>query len=278
MTRTPPPPDGFHAGVPFAEYLAWDAINASTLKHARRSAAHAKEEIDRPSESSSAMDFGIATHAAILEPDRYAAEMIVRPEWNRRTNAGKEAEAAFYAEHDGRIIVSQDEADRIERVRAAVKDSALARKLSGTKGQREVSMVWRQSGLACKGRIDKLIDLGDVYGIVDLKTTRDASEDFFPRDAKARGYHRAGSWYADGIKALTGKEARVFIIAVESEAPHGACAYEISCEALEVGRREFVVAYQRLSEAMKSGVWGNYDGNILRTIEPTPWEMKRVGM
>ncbi len=44
------------------------------------------------------LDLGTAFHCRVLEPEEFSNRFIVAPEFNRRTNAGKEEEKAFLME------------------------------------------------------------------------------------------------------------------------------------------------------------------------------------
>ena len=82
-----------------AEYHAMtDRVSHSMLEVFRKSAAlyHGRfvtKEIPAP-EPTSAMTFGNAVHAAVLEHDRFMKEYSVAPKCNRTTKAGKELWAA----------------------------------------------------------------------------------------------------------------------------------------------------------------------------------------
>lgn len=80
--RTPKPSAawpgvGIFPDMPFADYVAIEAVNASLLKYVyRQSCKHAKDYLDRGMPETRSTDFGNIMHYAILEPDR-ALEMVI---------------------------------------------------------------------------------------------------------------------------------------------------------------------------------------------------------
>lgn len=54
----------------------------------------------------------------------------------------------------------------------------------------QLSLVWRENNLLCKGRLDVLSS--ELKTIIDLKTCQDASREAFSRKIADLGYHRQG--------------------------------------------------------------------------------------
>ncbi|MGQ0455113.1 hypothetical protein ACT4UM_27655 [Bacillus sp. SS-TM] len=61
-------------------------------------------------------DLGTAFHCRVLEPEEFSNRFIVAPEFNRRTNAGKEEEKAFLMEcaSTGKTVITAEEGRKIE--------------------------------------------------------------------------------------------------------------------------------------------------------------------
>lgn len=89
------------------------AINWSTLKHLAVSAKMLRHRVDHPREDTKALALGRAIHCAVLEPERWRAEVIAEPdEWDLRSNKGKAARAEWLAEKSGGEFVPQPSFDR----------------------------------------------------------------------------------------------------------------------------------------------------------------------
>jgi hypothetical protein len=78
MANTPKP--GVH-NVPFLDYVAWDALNWSTLKHFRKSAKHGRHALLFPADSTDDLRFGDAFHASVLEPERFEKQYVSMPKF-----------------------------------------------------------------------------------------------------------------------------------------------------------------------------------------------------
>ena len=65
---------GVHYALPFADYLAIDALSASGMKRLLQSPLHYQADRLVARKPSAAMNFGIAAHLLTLEPDRFALE------------------------------------------------------------------------------------------------------------------------------------------------------------------------------------------------------------
>lgn len=201
----------------FREYQTIDAVNASTLKTlAQKSPRHYQHLLTHPVEETDAMRFGTAVHAAILEPSKFAALYIRRPDdCDYRTNAGK----AWRDEQQqaGRIILTADEHQRLLDMRASVMDHATARSIiEGATVETTITWTDPETGIQCKGRCD--IVNGNI--LADLKTTRDIRPRPFMFTSYQFGYHFSMAFYFDGLRANGIDVDRALLIAVETAAPH----------------------------------------------------------
>lgn len=250
MSTATPPLVGKVLGLDAAAYHAHPAVNASLLKELQRSPLHAwARYIDpnrKPLEPTPAMTFGTACHAAILEPEVFAATYLVAPEGiNRRTNEGKEQWAAFEAQAEGCIVLKAEEHAAV----LAVRDAVMAHGLAGTwltTGEAEASWFAESTdhpGLWLRGRTDRTTMVGDgALLVADVKTTQDATAHAFTREIYQRGYHLQAAFYAD-LLALCGHPVEHFaFVAVEKAHPYAVGVYHLDPEDLEVGRQ----AYKRL--------------------------------
>lgn len=242
------------ADMPRAQYDTLERVNWSRLKEMARSPAHYRWALEHPPEDSDAKKVGRALHLAILEPERFASECVV---WTGGRRAGK-AWDEFSALHEGKEILTADEAERIEGMRRAVLASpAAAQLVSG--GRAEVTMLWDTEVVPgvvvpCRGRLD--YERPDA--LVDLKVTRDASPEGFGRHAWVMRYHAQAAFYVDGYAAITGRTLPFVFVAVENVAPYVVQTYVMTPEAMAAGRDEYMRLLAQLETCRITGEWPGY--------------------
>jgi hypothetical protein len=166
------------------DYNEIQAIRFSRLKLMDISPHHYRHHTVKETE---AMRIGRATHLAVLEPERYHREIVI---WTGGTRRGKKWDQ-FRAEHEGMLILKEQDHEQAMRLSKAVRnDTHAARLLSG--GSSEVSRVWcdPRTRLKCKARVDY-----EAEGrIVDLKTTRNVRpRDFGPSPPSCSTTHSSPS-------------------------------------------------------------------------------------
>jgi exodeoxyribonuclease VIII len=263
---------GAHPDTPFEEYLAWDAVGSHDLMLMRRSPAHYREAKLHPSPPTTAMRLGTAAHAWILTADRAADEVVVAPKVDRRTKAGKEAWAEFEARSGGRTIVSEDEADTLSKMAAAVSHSPAAQRVLSAAGMRECSYAWQDpdTGIICRGRPDaKCANM-----VVDLKTCADASPGEFAKSVFKYNYHMQGAFYLDGLSdnGHIDKDALFVIVAVEKTAPYGVGVYVIDDDGINAGRIAYRRALQTYKDCVARNEWPGYEAaTTIKPIETPRW-------
>jgi len=260
--RREPPPfvPGVFPGMPAADYFAIEALSQSGCKSILRSPAHFRLERDSPSAPTPAMQFGTAVHDGVLEPDQFDLRVVAAPQVNKRTNAGKDELAEFYREHGGKIVLSPYDFDRARRCVDAVRAHPSARYLlTGAIVETPIFWIDREHDVPCKARIDAR----NHGGLIDLKTTSDASAEDFAKSIANFGYHTQAAFYFSGCEHALDATPEFFVdIAVESEAPYAVACYALPSEAIQTGAAHANEALRRYAAARKSGTWCAYPDTI----------------
>lgn len=247
-----------------SEYESVEAANFSTLKHFAKSPAHALEAMTHPPEPTDALEFGNAVHLAVFEPERLEKEYAVLPAIDRRTKEGKAEWARIESENPGRSYLKADEWLRLQGIVDSLRRSETAQLLLSGEGRNEVSIAWTdaETGVACKGRLDRFCT---VYGhsvVVDLKTTELATPGAFARTCAKFQYHAQSAMYLDGLASLSPRERRFVHLAVEKVAPFAVSAFELDEQSLEVGRRLYRSWLAQYKECKESNNWPGYADGI----------------
>ncbi len=268
------PETGAYPNMPATEYHALDAASNSRLTKLDRSGLHLWHELNAPHEPTPAMIKGTGTHCAVLEPDKFEADYCRTPNYDKRTKEGKALHAAFLAEFAGRTALDGADFDACCRMRDAVHAHPAASEILKCCHLRELSLVWdcALTQVRCKARLDALGDLDEIT-VVDLKTTKNAHPDEFPRSIWSFGYYRQGPMYLDGYNEVNSlldplqKPARHFLfIAVESEPPHAVAIYRLKDEVVDAGRGDLLrlkAKYKQVREEWQQGIYRGYGDEIM---------------
>lgn len=269
------PTPGFYADMPAELYHAIEAMSSGGSQKMLRSPAHYKRMRTERNEPTPAMQFGTVIHAGVLEPHRLADVCAAVPDDapSRPTSAQLRAKkpspdtldaiaywTEFNARNGGRIILSASDHARamltIEAIRAHPGASQL---LAGA--QIEGSLFWQDSryGVPCKARFDAR----NLGGLIDVKSTQDASPEAFARSAAAFSYHVQGAHYCSGARHVFGENPEFFaIIAAETEPPFGVACYLLESNALLAGGHRMSIALGRYAAALSEDRWSGYPSTI----------------
>lgn len=244
------------------EYRKHPAIAQSTLKLLSKSPAHARYAMDNPTAPSTSMQLGTALHGLVLERK---TDFVVMPESAKgNTNAAKAVKADFLLSNSGKIILSHDEAEKVTAMKTSVFNCKTAENLLKIVTETEKNILWTENGVEFKARLDGECPLG----IIDLKSTQDASADEFERSIYKYGYHIQAAHYLAGAAANGLPCENFYIIAVENAAPHCAAVYQLDHKAIEVGEKERQRLIALYCECMASGVWPGYPDKIQSVTLP----------
>lgn len=249
-------------GLAAAEYHASAALSASGIKKLLRSPAHYVYERTQQSTPTDAMRIGTAVHTLILEPER-AGEIVEMPAFAARTAAGRAERDAWLAAHESAQAFDAETLVNIRSAVAAVRAHPGAALLLSD-GVAERSLFWTDSAekCECRARFDWHRSDG---GIVDLKTTRDASREAFARSIGSFGYHiQAAHYWLGAEHALNESPAYWAFVVVEVEPPFAVACYVLDAASIRVGMYHCARAYRTFRQCIDSGEWPSYP----ETVEP----------
>lgn len=264
---------GLHQQVPPSVYhqRKLGLVSKGALDRIRRTPAHYKYWVDSGDETTSpALDFGRGFHCALLEPDRFAAEYAVAPDFGdcRKTD-NKKAREAWNEENAGAELLSFDADVAIRAMVESVRRHPLAGRMV-VDGQAELTLVWKDAGtgLLCKSRSDYYVEkLGMV---ADVKSTENASKESFARDIVKYGYHLQDALYRDGYGALRVPVKYFMFVAVEKSPPYAVAIHTLEADGIGRGYTHVRRAIDTMAECVAKDSWPAYAVEI-QTIELPPW-------
>ncbi len=290
--------------VPYEDYRAWPAINASALKIGYYvSAKHMKAAIDGLLDTDSrARKFGRAVHSRLLTPDLFRKEFLIAercqvpvasgprkgdpcgnwgrafdPEfraWFCGTHAKAHSEATEPAEY-----IDGDEAAALERMVASVFAHKVV-KLLRAHGGCETSVIWNRDGFACKARFDKWIrGAACPDTLVDLKKcqSQKADDRSVQKSIRDYGWDLQAAWYTEGAEQASGTRPLFAWAFLEDGEPFDVRPLWASAAMLEVGTIKMRTAFDTYKHCVEAGHWPGYCEDI-EDLDPEPWECKRYGI
>ena len=208
-------PDGVYLDITNQEYHSGPGISKSQLDDIAISPAVYQWRKNAPidEEKLTALDMGMALHCLLLEPDEFEKRFIVAPEFNRRTNAGKEEEKNFLLEcaNTGKTVMTFEEGRKLRLMRESVFAHPDARWLLEQDGYSESSIYWTddETSEQCRVRPDRHIKNMPV--IFDVKKTAVISR--FSTHAEEFRYYVQDAMYSEAYeKTLNERPDFLFLI------------------------------------------------------------------
>ncbi|HAW0816699.1 TPA: exodeoxyribonuclease VIII [Escherichia coli] len=204
------------------------------------------------------LDLGTAFHCRVLEPEEFSNRFIVAPEFNRRTNAGKEEEKAFLMEcaSTGKTVITAEEGRKIELMYQSVMALPLGQWLVESAGHAESSIYWEdpETGILCRCRPDKIIP--EFHWIMDVKTTADIQR--FKTAYYDYRYHVQDAFYSDGYEAQFGVQPTFVFLVASTTFECGRYPVEIFMmgeEAKLAGQLEYHRNLRTLADCLNTDEW-----------------------
>ena len=259
-------------------------------------------------EPTKALADGIAAHAAILEPELFAAEFVrgIDPAqypdalvtnkdmeaWLKERGikgySGKDKiglmamldatgeDVAVIAEiiqahatkNEGKTIVDPKTYDMITQMRAVIFADAEYASAFTAHGRKFDAPIFELSSVGDKTKCRWDCITADGE-IWDYKTTITAHPEKFARSAHENGYWLKMALQHDRYAEEFGERPRrVVLLAQSKKAPYIPQAYELTDEQLQVGREQYQAALRLYERCNGADVWPAYGGGIVEL--PTP--------
>lgn len=252
------------------QYHSCEGVSRSKLMTFKKSPLHYWHEYINPNKPSSEptpdMIIGNAAHSLILEPSSFWDRYIVRPKHDRRTKVGKSNYDADLMEAGNRIMLLDDQYEKICGMRDSVFDHSVAPSLlQDILAEHSLFWVDEETQLLCKARPDAWRD----GMVIDLKTANDASYNAFQRSVYTYGYDIQCGMIHEAIKNYNGEEIKTFaFIVVEKTAPYAIACYQLDGAWLDVGVAKYHDLLSRLKFCMDEDEYPGYPNMI---IEMPKW-------
>lgn len=173
----------------------------------------------------------------------------------------------FEEHHDGKVILRPSEYELASSMARTLTTHPDADRLLFAPGtEHEKRIEWMFMGRRCSGTLDAL----GPFAIPDVKTTRDSSPGYFPRQARTLHYQAQPTWYAMGAEKAGYGWRPPYLIAVENAAPFIVTVFELTDDDIRDGERLYTRWMQRLLECEASitddnplGYWPGYTSRVV---------------
>lgn len=254
------------------EYLH---TSSSQLVHVLQTPAHFKHHMQKvPDEESDLMKLGTAVHCALLEPGEFSTRYVLAPrKYDKRLKADKAEIAALEAAYPNKTLVTPEEAEKLHRVVAGIRQHRMASTLLSCPGESELSIFWRDplTGLNLKVRIDRLAHYGVGNSLVEVKTTEDASRWCFEKKVVEMDYDMRAIMYQDALEKAYGLHAQIVWLVIERDTGF-VTTYKPPLEMIQRGKSRYEEARLALAKARASNHWPSYQsGDEIEEIKLPRW-------
>lgn len=231
------------------DYHARPEISSSDVKAvASKSLAHWKGKVWK---DSSAFALGSAVHALVLEAEK---NLVIRGPEDRRGNKWKVDKLA--ADIDGKILLTEGDYDLAQAIAVPLINHEVVKGfISQPDFVAEGSFFATDpvTNVKIKCRPDGFVPSSGV--VFDIKTTRDASPDGFPREIRSYNYDLQAAFYLRCLRAA-GYDANTFIfVCVEKEAPYAVCLHALTDRYLEAADLRVTETLEKIHRAEAAGVF-----------------------
>lgn len=265
-------PTGIHRNVSaeFYHQRVLGLVSKGALEALDRSPKHYRAWLEEPGGETPALAFGKAFHCALLEPGVFEKSYCVAPDFGDcRVTANKAARNAWRETHKGFVEMSAGDFDMVRHMADSIRAHELGR-LILKDGEPELTLTWtdEETRLRCKTRPDYYV--ASQRMCVDVKTTMDARDEHFARDAAKYDYPLQDALYRDGFRAVDAPVEHFVFLAVEKERPFDVAVHTLDRMGVGRGYSRARQRMERLAECLKTNRWDGYYPRI-NTISMPPW-------
>ncbi len=254
-------------------------LSHSALEIFRKSPRLYKRWFDGEWEREKTPEFrlGSALHAMLLEPDSFDQLFMAIDCASRNTKMYKEA-----ASNEKREILLSSEFEHVMKMASAVKCHGwINRLIEYATKELAFRFINPLFDIPCKVRPDAIgmiLHHGIEHdAILDLKTSRNPSQDDWIRDAARFGYHRQAGFYLKGLMKVVElpPETMVVHIVVGSQEPYDVFAYELDGCSMATGLDENEELLFELKERRDNNNWTERNYGKIATVSLPKWYLAK---
>ncbi len=240
------------AGYKARNGFPWQPVRCFHLKAAGRSGAHARLKLAGEEDEKETVSRAIGTTVAKLLEGR--TDVVVYPGAVRR---GKEWEK-FEAEHEEgtRIVLAKEYATSMSIAEALLGDKDAAPLVTARGVRKEETLLFDHLGRACRSTPDFASRSGSWYA--ELKTTKNASPDWFQFEAERMGYHVQMAMERLALRAHGKNPKHAYLIAVDNCKPWNVCVLDVEEDSLAYGEKQLHLWLERIVAWEAAGQWPGY--------------------
>lgn len=234
-----------------------------TQSPAHAKAKHPRLNPDYAREDEAKFDIGQASHALLLE-GRNAVSVVGATDW--RTKEAKLLRDEARAQ--GQIPLLTDQWREVQAMVASTReqlDRVVVDPPLFTDGKPELTLVWEDSGVTCRSRLDWLRD--DMAAIDDYKSTsRSANPESWSRTLFGIGADIQAAFYLRGLAAVAGAAvagmAEFRWVVQETFPPYALSVMSLTPAALELADSKVEYALGVWRRCFETGEWPAYPTRV----------------
>jgi len=265
-----------------AEYRQIEALNQSTIKVIDERHVHAGwQALYRPTEPTQAMIEGTAFHLLVLEPHLFDEQFTSFPMQEekpesvviKRGKANLAIWAEWEAENKARYGLKPDKIAELKEQAAHIRKHPVVGKWIKNAQMREFVVLWEhpEFGFPCKAKVDA-VTVDEWTWVWDLKTTRDASRDFWKKEIHNRNYLVQAEWTLQGLNEISPYDRRFAFAACETDGYRDIAVYECGPATRFEAKHRIQKVCRKWSDALLRNEFAGMPTDV-QQIEVPGWAM-----
>ena len=204
------------------------------------------------------MLFGAAAHKLVFEKEKFFEEFEIFDKKDKKNVNGTTKELISQEEYEQALLCANAvKLDAAPFLKEGVAEQAYFSELGGVKVRCKVDYYVERLGL-----------------IIDLKTSKDATNKSFSKAIADNAYHVQAAFYIDLLASLNKKVNKFLFIVVENFDDFRVAFYELSETAISLGRSKYLEAieiYKNINK-LNSHIYTNLKtGEIVQSIDLPRW-------
>lgn len=230
-----------------------------------------------PDRDADALRIGGAYHVAVLEPDLYAAKVIIMPieEFGPMQSSKNRAIRDHWIQHEahdkGLIYLYPDEHRQVIGMRDVLLSFPWARKMLSQGGRPEVTALWtcNETGLRCKSRADWIHADRGVF--VDLKSAVSAKPTKWRRAARDHNYDMQDAMYSRAFEENGIHIEHFWFLVQEKTPPYAPAAYQLTDTDRLRGEDMYMKGLRKLRKCIDEDHWPSYTDGVEDLLLPNEY-------